>query len=47
MVYMMDKHTMFDETLTLLKNMIEDEAGVKMQQHGVDIEVVKHRAGRD
>lgn len=46
MVYLMDKHTVFDETLTLLKNMIEDEAGEKMQHHGVNIEVVKNRARR-
>jgi putative hydrolase of HD superfamily len=44
MVYMMDKHTVFDETLTLLKNMIEDEAAEKMQHHGIDIEAVKLRA---
>lgn len=44
MVYLMDKHTLFDETLTLLKNMIEDEAAMIMQQHGIDIEAAKRRA---
>ncbi len=43
MSYMMDKHVMFDETLLELKRQIEAEAEVKMQQEGVNTEMVRKR----
>jgi putative hydrolase of HD superfamily len=43
MSYMMSKHTDFDETLTLLKELIEQEAESKMEAAGVDTAVVKSR----
>ena len=47
MVYMMNKHTSFDETLKLLKELIEAEAEIKMQNAGVDIELIKRRMQPD
>lgn len=43
MSYMMSKHTAFDNTLTLLKDLIEQEAEEKMKQAGVDVVEVKKR----
>jgi putative hydrolase of HD superfamily len=46
MSYMMDKHVLFDETLTELKDQIEAEAELKMAQAGVDVKAVRQRAGK-
>jgi len=46
MSYMMDKHVLFDETLTELKDQIEAEAELKMAQAGVDIKAVRRRVGK-
>ena len=46
MTYMMDKHVLFDETLTELKNQIESEAELKMETAGIDTTAVKHRVGK-
>jgi putative hydrolase of HD superfamily len=46
MSYMMAKHTDFDGTLTLLKNMIEEEAELKMKAAGIDTAAVKGRVTR-
>jgi len=43
MTYMMDKHTEFDETISLLKKLIEDEADMKMRSAGIDTAMVKAR----
>jgi len=43
MTYMMDKHTEFDETISLLKKLIEDEADMKMRSAGIDTAIVKAR----
>ena len=43
MTYMMDKHTEFDETISLLKKLIEDEAYMKMRSAGIDTAIVKAR----
>ena len=43
MTYMMDKYTEFDETISLLKKLIEDEADLKMQSAGIDTSIVKAR----
>lgn len=43
MSYMMDKHVLFDQTLTQLKALIEKEAEDKMVVAGVDVEAVKKR----
>jgi putative hydrolases of HD superfamily len=43
MSYMMDKHVLFDDTLSELKKQIEEDAERKMQQAGVDTEAVKRR----
>lgn len=43
MSYMMDKHVNFDQTLILLKALIEKEAEDKMRVAGVDVEAVKKR----
>jgi len=43
MTYMMDKHTEFDETLSLLKDLIEEEAGIKMEAIGVDAKLIKKK----
>jgi len=43
MTYMMDKHTEFDETISLLKKLIEDEADMKMRSGGIDTAIVKAR----
>ena len=40
---MMDKHTEFDETITLLKKLIEDEGDMKMKSAGIDTALVKAR----
>jgi putative hydrolases of HD superfamily len=44
MSFMMDKHVHFDDTLQLLKNLIEEEAEVKLKAGGVDIESIKGAA---
>ncbi len=46
MCYMMDKHVVFDETLTELKNQIKMAAELKMQAAGIDTKVVRHRVGK-
>jgi putative hydrolase of HD superfamily len=43
MSYMMSRHTDFDETLTQLKNLIEQEAEQKMEAAGIDTLVVRSR----
>ena len=43
MCYMMDKHVVFDETLSELKKQIEEAAEQKMKLAGVDTDVVKQR----
>src|SRR5882762_2732025 len=46
MSYMMDKHVLFDETLTALKDQIEAEAELKMALAGVDVKAVRLRVGK-
>jgi len=46
MSYMMDKHVLFDETLTELKDQIEIEAELKMALAGVDVKAVRLRVGK-
>src|SRR5687768_16282451 len=43
MCFMMSKHTEFDETIQLLKAVIEEEAELKMLAAGIDVELVKTR----
>ena len=43
MTFMMDKHTEFDETIALLKKLIEDEGDLKMKSAGIDTALVKAR----
>lgn len=43
MCYMMDKHVLFDKTLTELKVQIEQAAEEKMQLAGVDTKMVRQR----
>jgi putative hydrolase of HD superfamily len=43
MSYMMAKHTDFDKTLTLLKDIIEQDAELKMEAAGIDTAIVKSR----
>jgi putative hydrolase of HD superfamily len=43
MSYMMSRHTDFDETLTRLKNLIEQEAEDKMEAAGINTLIVKTR----
>jgi len=43
MTYMIDKHTDFDETISLLKKLIEDDADMKMKAAGIDTAIVKAR----
>lgn len=43
MSYMMSRHTDFDETLTQLKNLIEQEAEEKMEAAGINTTIVKSR----
>ena len=43
MSFMMDKHVLFDETLFELKEQIEKEAEIKMQNAGLDIYKVRQR----
>lgn len=43
MSYMMSRHTDFDETLTRLKNLIEQEAEEKMEAAGINTVIVKSR----
>jgi putative hydrolases of HD superfamily len=43
MSFMMDKHVRFDHTLQLLKDLIEDEAEVKLKEAGVDTESIKEK----
>ena len=45
MCFLMDKHVLFDETLTELKNQIESEAELKMKMAGIDVEAIKRRVG--
>jgi putative hydrolase of HD superfamily len=47
MSYMMKKHTDFDKTLTVLKDLIEKEAERKMIDAGIDVEEVKIRVASD
>jgi putative hydrolases of HD superfamily len=44
MVYMMDKHVLFDETLLELKQQIETEAEMKMRAAGVDTALIRQKA---
>jgi len=44
MSFMMDKHVLFDETLSELKRQIEMEAEEKMKSSGVDTERVRSKA---
>jgi putative hydrolases of HD superfamily len=46
MCYMMDKHVLFDTTLTELKNLIEQAAELKMKTAGIDTAIVRQRAGK-
>ncbi|PFA63045.1 HAD family hydrolase [Bacillus sp. AFS015802] len=41
MSFMMDKHVGFDHTLQMLKNLIEDEADLKLREAGIDTEKLK------
>jgi putative hydrolase of HD superfamily len=43
MCYMMDKHVLFDETLLLLKEQIEEAAEQKMRSGGIDTDLVRQR----
>jgi putative hydrolase of HD superfamily len=43
MSYMMDKHVVFDPTLTELKNQIEKQAEEKMELNGIDTSLVRKR----
>ena len=43
MSYMMDKHTDFDEVLSQLKQLIEDEASRKMENAGIETSPIKAR----
>jgi putative hydrolases of HD superfamily len=44
MSFMMDKHVGFDQTLQLFKDIIEDEAEVKLKEAGIDTEKMKGTA---
>jgi putative hydrolases of HD superfamily len=44
MSFMMDKHIGFDQTLQLFKDIIEDEAEVKLKEAGIDTEKMKGTA---
>ncbi|HEV8506807.1 MAG TPA: HD domain-containing protein [Chitinophagaceae bacterium] len=46
MSYMMDKHVLFDPTMTELKNQIEKQAEEKMQLNNIDTELVRKRVSR-
>jgi len=46
MTYMMDKHVVFDETMTELKDQIEAAAEMKMKAAGIDVHSVKQRMGK-
>ncbi len=46
MSFMMDKHVLFDETLSELKRQIENEAYEKMRSAGVNTVLVRQRAGQ-
>ncbi len=46
MSYMMDKHVLFDKTLTELKNQIEEPDEIKMIIAGVDIQTVRQLVGK-
>ncbi len=43
MCFMMDKHVLFDETMSELKKQIEEDAVRKMQRGGVDTKMVRQR----
>ena len=46
MSFMMDKHVLFDETLSELKRQIENAAEEKMKSAGVNTLLIRQRAGR-
>ncbi|MFI8684853.1 HD domain-containing protein [Rossellomorea sp. NPDC077527] len=41
MSFMMDKHVEFDRTLQMFKDMIEEEADMKLKEAGIDTEILK------
>ena len=43
MSFMMDKHTEFDETISILRQLIEENADMKMKSAGINTELVKAR----
>ena len=43
MTFMLDKHVEFDETMTLLKELIEYEAELKMTEAGIETAPIKQR----
>ncbi len=43
MSFMMDKHTEFDETISILRQLIEENAEMKMKSAGINTELVKAR----
>jgi len=43
MSFMMDKHTEFDETISMLRQLIEENAEMKMKSAGINTELVKAR----
>src|ERR1700710_1778929 len=45
MSFMMDKHVLFDETLSELKRQIENAADEKMRSAGINTAQVRHKAG--
>jgi putative hydrolases of HD superfamily len=47
MSFMIDKHTEFDETISLLRQLIEDNADMKMKSAGIDTELVKARIKKE
>jgi putative hydrolases of HD superfamily len=46
MSFMMDKHVLFDETLSELKRQIENAAEEKMKSAGVNTLLIRQRAGQ-
>ena len=46
MSFMMDKHVLFDETLSKLKRQIENAAEEQMKSAGVNTLLIRERAGR-
>ncbi|WP_078592933.1 HD domain-containing protein [Evansella clarkii] len=43
MSFMMDRHVGFDQTLQILKDIIEEEAAVKLSAAGIDTENIKNK----